>query len=231
MWQPRARSDFLRALSHPCLTHSIFRTIIALCYSSLRVLLRCFFPFPPNLSTSTCKLLPLLQGPICPITSMKLSVYLWLATYNALRTPSQSGLGYDWNFTQPAIDHKSCSPTHLGLPDWSVTSALYTFSRLNPGSPFPLWFFVLLFVLAFVCFLSSDLGPALWNVYPEWSQASKDYVPGTCSLVSGTVALEDTVPTPYWGSPPSKRCLCEESSYSFLGNSSLWYFFLFSSKI
>lgn len=93
-------------------------------------------------------------------------------------------------------------PRSFGLPTWSVTWALYTFTNwiLVPTFPWDPLGFSAWFVDGF---LHSDLGPALWNVYPESSLATEGYAPGICSLVSTAVVLESTVPTPCHGSPPS----------------------------
>lgn len=100
-------------------------------------------------------------------------------------------------YSGPGIDHEFCSLTHFGLPNRLITWALMIFPNWTLVPTFPsdsLWvvfFFSFFFNVVFIYFLSSDLGPGLWNVYLEWSWALKIMflVPVLWYLV-----LEDTAP-------------------------------------
>lgn len=166
-----------------------------------------------SLSCITYVRLPLFQGLVCLITSVKPSNFRLWATWNALSMPPHPGIGLDWHFTLslPFTTRLAPRRSSFGRPNWSATWAPYTFSKLNHGniSVWSLGIFNLVFKF---CFLSSDFDPTLLC---SW-----------CPLVLGTVLLEDTASTPYPGSPPSQGILPKEALTPFWANPALWFFSL-----
>lgn len=165
-----------------------------------------------SLSCITYVHLPLLQGLVCLITSVKPSNCPLWATWNVLSMPPQPGLGLDWHFTLSLLFTTRLAPRHssFGLPNWSATQAPYTFSKLNHGN-ISVWSLGIFNMVFKIRFLSSDFDPALLC---PW-----------CPLVSGTVLLEDTASTPYPGWPPSQGILPKEALTPSWATPALWFFF------